>query len=253
MQKEILIQTKSLMKTFQTGDTTQHIINDLDIEIYKNDFTVIMGSSGAGKSTLLYALSGMDRPTSGHIYIDGTDITTLSPDRLAEFRADHFGFVFQQNCLIDSMSIMDNVLVAGLVKKQDKKALIERANALFDVVEVLPHTRAKLPSQISGGRAQRVGVVRALINSPEILFADEPTGALNSKTSGEVLDTFSKFHAEGQSIVMVTHDVKTALRGNRVIYMRDGKVAGECALPPYQGEDAGRRKQLTDFLEKMEW
>ena len=253
MEKELLIKTEALTKTFVSGDTVQHIINNLDIEIYKGDFTVIMGSSGSGKSTLLYALSGMDVPTSGKIWFSGEEISNYNSDKLAVFRGKHCGFVFQQNCLIDSMSVMDNVLVAGLVRKQNKKELVERANKLFDVVEVLPHTRRKLPSQISGGRAQRVGIVRALINTPEVLFADEPTGALNSKTSLEVLDTFSHFNREGQSIVMVTHDVRSALRGNRIIYLRDGKVLGECNLSKYDGDSVERRNTLNDFLEKMDW
>lgn len=253
MEKELLIKTEALTKTFITGETVQNIINNLDIEIYKGDFTVIMGSSGSGKSTLLYTLSGMDVPTSGRIWFCGEEISNYNSDKLAVFRGMHCGFVFQQNCLIDSMSVMDNVLVAGLVQKQNKRELVDRANKLFDIVEVLPHTRRKLPSQISGGRAQRVGIVRALINTPEVLFADEPTGALNSKTSLEVLDTFSRFNNDGQSIVMVTHDVRSALRGNRVIYLRDGKVLGECNLPKYDGDSAERRKTLNDFLEKMDW
>ena len=253
MEKEVLIRTEALTKTFVSGDTVQNIINELDIELYKGDFTVIMGSSGSGKSTLLYALSGMDVPTSGKIWFSGEEISNYSSDRLAVFRGKHCGFVFQQNCLIDSMSVMDNVLVAGLVQKQNKRELIERANRLFDIVEVQPHTRRKLPSQISGGRAQRVGIVRALINSPEVLFADEPTGALNSKTSLEVLDTFSRFNSEGQSIVMVTHDVRSALRGNRIIYLRDGRVLGECSLPRYEEDTPDRRRTLNDFLEKMDW
>lgn len=253
MEKEILIKTEGLTKTFVSGETVQHIINGLDIELYKGDFTVIMGSSGSGKSTLLYALSGMDVPSSGRIVFCGEEISGYNSDELALFRGKHCGFVFQQNCLIDSMSVMDNVLVAGLVQKQNKRELIERANRLFDIVEVQPHTRTKLPSQISGGRAQRVGIVRALINTPEVLFADEPTGALNSKTSLEVLDTFTRFNKEGQSIVMVTHDVRSALRGNRVIYLRDGKVLGECDLGRYEEDSPTRRKALNDFLEKMDW
>lgn len=251
--KDVLLKTERLRKTFVSGDTVQHILNGIDLEIYRGDFTVIMGASGSGKSTLLYALSGMDTPTEGKILFGGEDIAGASADRLAEFRRRHCGFVFQQNCLIGSMTIMENVLAAGLLVKQDKKQLIERAEHLFDVVEVLPHTRKKYPSQISGGRAQRVGIVRALINSPEILFADEPTGALNSQTSAEVLDTFTKFNREGQSIVMVTHDLRSALRGNRVLYLKDGGILGEYDLGAYDGNDDKRRRELNAFLEGMGW
>lgn len=213
--KEVILRTENIRKTFVVGENVQNILNGIDLEVYKGDFTVVMGSSGSGKSTLLYTLSGMDSPSEGKIFFGNEEISRYSQDKLAVFRRNHCGFVFQQNCLIDSMSIMDNVLSAGFLVKQDKKALINRANELFDIVEVQPHTRVKMPNQISGGRAQRVGIVRALINNPELLFADEPTGALNSKTSIEVLDTFTSFNQRGQSIVMVTHDIQSALRGNR--------------------------------------
>ena len=169
------------------------------------------------------------------------------------FRREHCGFVFQQIYLIDGMSVMDNVLAAGLLASKDKKALVQRAKELFAAVGISEETQKKFPSQISGGEAQRVGIVRALINSPEILFADEPTGALNSKTGLDVLDTLTKFNGQGQSVVMVTHDMRSALRGNRILYLKDGAILGECDLGKYSHGDAARHEKLSAFLKDMGW
>lgn len=251
--KEILLKTEKLSKSFSNGGAMQHVLKNIDLQLCKGDFTVIMGASGAGKSTLLYALSGMDTPTLGTITFGDLVISNLSQDGLAVFRRDHCGFVFQQIYLIDGMSVMDNVLSAGLLVSRDKNALVARAKELFRAVDIPEETQKKFPTQISGGEAQRVGIVRALINSPEILFADEPTGALNSKTGLDVLDTLTKFNEQGQSIVMVTHDTRSARRGNRILYLKDGVILGECDLGRYSHGDAGRHEKLSAFLEEMGW
>ena len=248
-----LLRIEHLCRDFETDSGTQRILKDISLDIYKEDFTVIMGSSGSGKSTFLYSLSGMDNVSGGHIFFNDTDLTTLSSDELALFRRKHCGFVFQQICLVDSMSVMENVLAAGLLNKCDRDALLEKAKELLLSVEVEEHTWSKFPSQISGGRAQRVGIVRALINSPEILFADEPTGSLNSKSGADVLDLFTRFNRSGQSIIMVTHDIKSAIRGNRVLYLRDGKLINECNLGKYDGNSQERINKLNGFLGDMGW
>lgn len=250
---EILLKTENLSKTFSNGGLQQHVLKNIGLELYRGDFTVIMGASGAGKSTLLYALSGMDTPTLGTITFGGKTISGLSQDGLAMFRREHCGFVFQQIYLIDGMSVMDNVLAAGLLASKDTKALVQRAKELFAAVGISEETQKKFPSQISGGEAQRVGIVRALINSPEILFADEPTGALNSKTGLDVLDTLTKFNKQGQSVVMVTHDMRSARRGNRILYLKDGAILGECDLGKYSHGDAARHEKLSAFLKDMGW
>lgn len=252
MQKTLL-KTEKLCKTFSNGGTQQHVLKNIDLELYQGDFTVIMGASGAGKSTLMYALSGMDTPTLGKITFGEKVISDLSQDGLAVFRRDHCGFVFQQIYLIDGMSVLDNVLTAGLLVNKDKKALVARAKELFAAVDIPEETQKKFPAQISGGEAQRVGIVRALINSPEILFADEPTGALNSKTGLDVLDTLTRFNEEGQSVVMVTHDMRSARRGNRILYLKDGVILGECDLGKYSHGDEARHEKLSAFLKEMGW
>ena len=251
--KEILLKTEKLSKSFSNGGSMQHVLKNIDLELYKGDFTVIMGASGAGKSTLLYALSGMDTPTLGTINFGERVISDLSQDALAVFRREHCGFVFQQIYLIDGMSVMDNVLSAGLLVNRDRKALVRRAGELFAAVDIDRETQRKFPTQISGGEAQRVGIVRSLINSPEILFADEPTGALNSQTGLDVLDTLTRFNQQGQSVVMVTHDMRSARRGNRILYLKDGVILGECNLGRYVPGDGERHKKLSAFLQDMGW
>lgn len=251
--KEVIISAKKLKKSFRSDEVEQTIFQDLNLDIYKGDFTVIMGSSGAGKSTLMYSLSGMDRPTAGEISFCGENITKLSDDKLAVFRRKNCGFVFQQIYLLEKMSLMDNVLTAGALTNSNKKEVVKRAKELFELVNIPEGTQKKFSTQISGGEAQRAGMVRAVINNPSVVFADEPTGALNSNNSEAVLNVFTKLHKEGQSIIMVTHDKKSALRGNRVLYMKDGQISGECDLGNYEQSNQERTEKLDAFLSEMGW
>ena len=248
-----IIETKKLCKTFSSGGIQQHVLKNIDLEIYEGDFTIIMGASGAGKSTLLYSLSGMDKPTLGSVMFDGTEITKMNTDELAIFRRSNCGFVFQQVYLVDSMSVLDNIMAAGLLIYKDKKVLAKKAGELLKAVNIDETLWGKFPTQISGGEAQRVGIARSLINDPKLVFADEPTGALNSQTGKAVLDTLTKFNEKGQSIVMVTHDINSARRGNRILYVKDGEIAGECLLGKYVTGDKERHQKLSDFLAKMGW
>ena len=262
--KKTIIQTDKLCKSFSVGGVQHHIIKNMDLSIYDGDFTVIMGSSGAGKSTLLYALSGMDKANLGKIDFCEKNITKFNSDQLAIFRRDHAGFVFQQNYLNDTMSALDNVMISGLLKNKDRKALAEKAKKLLGRVEISEADCRKFPAQMSGGMQQRVAVVRGVINDPEILFADEPTGALNSQNTENVLNIMTDLNNEGQSIVMVTHTVMAAERGNRIIYLADGVIADEINIGEYAGdykdeknprkdEALDRHRRLKDFLQKMGW
>ena len=248
-----ILEARMLCKTFSTGSLQQHVLKNLNIQIEEGDFTVIMGSSGSGKSTLLYALSGMDRPTLGEIIFRGSEISRYSNDKLAVFRRSHCGFVFQQMYLNETMSVLDNILVSGLLVSRERGAVIRRAKELLAQVGLDEKCYNKFPSQLSGGEAQRAAIVRALINEPEIVFADEPTGALNSENATNILDIMTGMNEQGQSIVMVTHDIKTARRANRVLYLKDGVILDECNLGPYQKEDTKRSGELHEFLRKMGW
>ncbi|MDO4978633.1 MAG: ABC transporter ATP-binding protein [Candidatus Saccharibacteria bacterium] len=248
-----IIKTKKVFKKFGAEGSERTVIDGIDLEIYENDFTVIMGSSGAGKSTLMYLLSGMDTPNAGEILFDGTDITKISSEEMAVFRRKHCGFVFQQIYMLEGMSLLDNVLMTGLLMNKNKKAVLAKAEELFDRVNIDKVTRNKKSNQVSGGECQRAGIVRAAINDPQVVFADEPTGALNSSNSTAVLDVLTGLNATGQSIIMVTHDKKSALRGNRIIYLKDGKIFGELKLPKYSETDKTRTEKLDKFLAKMGW
>lgn len=250
----IIIKTEKLCKTFSSGGNQQHVLKNLDISLVEGDFTIIMGSSGSGKSTLLYAMSGMDKPTLGKIDFAGKNITKLNNDQLAIFRRNHCGFVFQQIYLLDNMSVLDNVLASGLLVNKNKRELAQKAKELLIQVGINEKAWSKFPTQLSGGEAQRVGIVRALINSPRIIFADEPTGALNSASSESVLDVLTNVNQNGQSIVMVTHDMKTALRGNRILFLRDGVICGDLQLGAYSEQmNLERHEKLQHFLVEMGW
>ena len=248
-----IIKTQKLCKTFSNGGMQQHVLRNIDLSIYEGDFTVIMGASGAGKSTLLYALSGMDKPSLGDVEFAGKNITKGTPDELAVFRRKNCGFVFQQTYLVDSMSVLDNVLAAALLVEKNKKKAASKAKEVLKSVDIEESLWNKFPTQISGGEAQRVGIARALINDPKLVFADEPTGALNSTTGKDVLDVLTKANEKGQSIVMVTHDITSARRGNRILYVKDGEIAGECDLGKYVSGDKERHLKLRDFLGGMGW
>jgi putative ABC transport system ATP-binding protein len=249
-----ILKTEKLCKTFSNDGLQQHVIKNLDLNIYEKDFTVIMGASGSGKSTLLYALSGMDKPSMGKVYFSDEDISDYSNDQLSMFRRKHCGFVFQSIYLLENMNVYDNIMTGALVAQKNSPELEERIKKLLGKVGIGEELWKKYPNQLSGGECQRVGIVRAVVNEPEILFADEPTGALNSSSGQDVLDVFTELHQSGQSIVMVTHDLKTALRGNRVLYLKDGRVEGEHKMPAYGTDDMKeRREKLQKFLDELGW
>ena len=249
-----VLKTEKLCKSFSNGGVQQHVIKNLDLEIVKGDFTVIMGASGSGKSTLLYALSGMDKPTMGKILFNGEEIQDMSNDQLASFRRGNCGFVFQSIYLLENQTVLDNVLTGALIVQKNSPELVKKTKELLKKVGIKEDLWNKYPNQLSGGEAQRVGIVRAIINNPTILFADEPTGQLNSASGKDVLDIFTEVHKNGQSIVMVTHDLKTALRGTRVLFLRDGNVVGEYRMKNYGEDDMKeRRTGLQNFLDEMGW
>ena len=249
-----ILKTDKLCKSFSNGGVQQHVIKNRHLEIMEVDFTVIMGASGSGKSTLLYALSGMDKPTMGSVTFDGEEISGKSNDQLALFRRGNCGFVFQSVYLLENQTVLDNVMTGALIVSKNSPELVNKAKELLKKAGINEKLWNKYPSQLSGGEAQRVGIVRAVINEPKILFADEPTGQLNSASGQEVLNIFTEVHRNGQSIVMVTHDLKTALRGTRVLFLRDGAVVGQYRMPNYGTDDlTARRAGLQSFLDEMGW
>lgn len=252
--KKVILQALGICKSYAHNGTQNHILNHVDLDIYEGDFTVIMGASGSGKSTLLYSLSGMDMINAGKIIYKDEDIATYSEKKLAGLRHGEFGFVFQQMHLVSNLTLYENIVVPGyLNKKVSAKETKERANDLLEQMG-LSKIQNHLPSQVSGGEQQRAAIARAVINQPKLLFADEPTGALNRKNTNEVLDLLSDMNAKGQSILMVTHDMHTALYATRILYLDDGKIIGELTLPSFKkDEEKSRETQISAWLSSMEW
>ena len=253
MKKKIL-SARGLCKSFAHDGGQVHIISNLDVDIYEGEFTVIMGASGSGKSTLLYALSGMDRATAGEVLLDGRNIAALSERELAALRHTKFGFVFQQIHLVSNLTLFENVAVPGYLNRSRSTTEVNAfADRLLEKMNI-SHIRTQIPAQCSGGEQQRCAIARALINQPALVFADEPTGALNRRNTLEVLDLLTECNREGQSILMVTHDLRAALRATRVLYLEDGKIIGDMNLPPYKAEDEkSRETQVNAWLSSMQW
>lgn len=250
--KKTIIKTDKLCKSFITGKTSNNVLRNIDLEIYEGDFTIIMGSSGSGKSTLLYSISTMDHPTSGKVFLLDYDVTSLSEGQIASVRKKEISFVFQSMNLLPDLNAFENIAYCGY--GTDKKDVInQRSHKLLSLLD-LEDAAMKYPSELSGGQQQRVAIGRALIGGSKIIFGDEPTGALNSSMGKQVLDIFTKLNREGQSIVMVTHDIKAAARATRLLYLADGKINGELYLGRYEAEERKQREdRIYSFLKEHNW
>lgn len=254
MMKQALLRGRQVCKAFAQGREKNKVLNNIDVDIFEKDFTIIMGSSGAGKSTLLYALSGMDAVTEGTVTYKGMQISGLKEKQMAKLRAEEFGFVFQQTHLVSNLTLYENIVVAGFLSKKGSTEEIRRKAEALLLQMGIEKAGNRLPSQVSGGEAQRAAIARAMIGIPGILFADEPTGALNRSNTEEVLNLLTELNGAGQSILMVTHDLKAAVRGNRILYLEDGKVLDELILPRYQAADERQRENsLRDWLSGLQW
>ncbi len=252
--KQTILSAKDVCKSFAHNGGQLHILSHVELDLYEGEFTVIMGASGSGKSTLLYALSGMDRATAGEVLYGGKDIVKMKEKELAKLRYSDFGFIFQQMHLVSNLTLFENVVVPGYLNKRKSAGKVKnRAEQLLEKMS-LSQIKTHLPSQVSGGEQQRCAVARAVINEPKMLFADEPTGALNRKNTRDVLDLLTELNREGQSVLMVTHDLRAALRGNRILYLEDGKIIGELTLPDYRADDEkARETQVNAWLTSLEW
>ncbi len=256
MEKEIInktvIKTKGLYKDYNMGKSSVNVLNNIDLEVYEGDFTVIMGSSGSGKSTLLYSLSSMDTPTNGKIELLGLDITNINEKSISDIRKKYISFIFQSINLINDLTAFENITYPAymVLPKAEANRRAERLLQEFGLAE----QRNKYPNEMSGGQQQRIAIIRAIVSNPKILFADEPTGALNSKAGTQVLDLMTLLNEKGQSIVMVTHDVKACVRGNRLLFLADGQVDGVLNLGRYNPAERQQREEAVfEFLKKHQW
>ncbi|MCC0650610.1 ABC transporter ATP-binding protein [Clostridioides sp. ZZV15-6598] len=223
--KSIAIEAKNIIKEFKVGSITTKILKDISLQVMKGEFVSIMGQSGSGKSTLLYILGGLDTPTSGKVYMNGTDISHFNDDKMSIIRRRNIGFVFQFYNLIPNLNVEENIMLPLLL---DGEKMNDYKNQLNEILEIvgLSDRRKHTPRELSGGQQQRVAIARAIIGKPEILFADEPTGNLDSKTGAEIMQLLHKINQEsGQTIIMVTHSTEAAESSNRIITVLDGVIA----------------------------
>jgi putative ABC transport system ATP-binding protein len=221
-----MIKINNITKTFKNRDVETHVLKGISTEIKSGEFVAIMGKSGAGKSTLMYQMSLLDHPTTGEIIIDNKQVTNLTHDERTKFRLDNLGYIFQDYALVPELTAVENIMVPLLMQgKTDEEALAIAKAALEKIG--LGHRENNLPSQMSGGEQQRVSIARAVAHNPKILFADEPTANLDNISSEAVMEIFKSLHAEGQTIVMVTHEKEYTVYCDRVINMSDGKIVSE--------------------------
>lgn len=219
-----VIQVRNLHKVYSIGKNRVHALNGVSLDIYEGEFCAIVGTSGSGKSTMLNMLAGLEKPTKGQIIINGESIEKMNENQLVRFRRDHVGFIFQSFNLLQTMNAQENVALPLVFRGEDKKIRLEKASKLLELVGLAQHKKHK-PNEMSGGQQQRVGVARALIVDPEIIFADEPTGNLDSNTSKDIMNMMQNVvKKQKKTLVMVTHDDYLASFADRVFHIIDGKI-----------------------------
>ena len=262
---EICLEAKDLCKTYIVDGFSNNVLQNINLKIEEGEFVSIMGPSGSGKSTLLYTISGMDNMTAGKVIFDGDDLSKMSDRQLTKMRLLKMGFIFQQMYMMKKLSIMDNIVLpgyqAGLVSRDEVNKKAEDLMRKLGIIE----TAGREITEVSGGQLQRACLARALINNPKVLFADEPTGALNSKASMEVLEEMVKANKLGTTVLMVTHSEKVAASSDRIIYLVDGDIQGELVLGKIKTAENNtdnkstseilqiRERKLRKWLEEMGW
>ncbi len=214
---------ENITKSFRVGDQDLHVLKGVNLRIEQGEFTAIMGTSGSGKSTLMNLMGCLDVPTSGRFLLAGRDVMQLDDDELSELRNEHIGFVFQSFYLLPYATVLENVLVPTLYREKKKDRVRERAAELLKLVGLEERMKFR-PTQLSGGEQQRVAICRALINDPELLLADEPTGQLDSRTAEEIMGVLTRTNERGKTVVVITHDADIAAYARRVIHIRDGII-----------------------------
>ena len=239
-----ILKVKDLCKTYIADKRQNNVLRNISFEIEKGDMVAIMGPSGSGKSTLLYTVSGMDKSTSGSIVYNGRDITEMKQDELAAVRLDEMGFIFQQMYMMKNLTILDNILLPAFESrkgKESKEQKVERAKALMKKLAISEIADNDI-NEVSGGQLQRACICRSMINNPGILFADEPTGALNRSTSREVMDEIVRLNDSGTTVMMVTHDAGIAAKCKRVEYITDNNLT-----------QTERERSLNNWLMDLGW
>src|SRR5665648_150934 len=249
--KKIII-GENIVKSFGVSDEKRNVLDGVSVEINEGEFVSVMGPSGSGKSTLMCALSGMDGVDGGKVAFDGRDLSGLKEKELADLRRTKMGFVFQQPTLLKNLNILDNIILPSMRDNRKNAAKItEKARMLMKKAGISELEKRDI-TQVSGGQLQRVGICRALMSNPKIIFGDEPTGSLNSKSAQEIMNVFSEINADGTAVMLVTHDANVAARTERIMFMRDGKIVSEMRLSKFSGTDIDdRMKKVTAKMREI--
>lgn len=237
---ELLI-GKNIRKSYGEGNEKQVVLDNVSVSIKTDEFISIMGPSGSGKSTLMYVLSGMDVPEGGNVTFDGDDLAVIKEKDLAEIRRTKMGFIFQQPSLLKNLNIGDNIILTSVrSNRKNIKDILIKADNLMKMTGI-ENLKNRNINEVSGGQLQRAGICRSLMNDPKIIFGDEPTGALNSKSAEEIMDLLRHINNKGTTIVLVTHDPKVASKTERIMFMSDGKIQSELKLSKYDGKNIDER------------
>ena len=251
------LKIKDLCKSYITNKKSNNVLRNVSFTVEEGEMVAIMGPSGSGKTTLLYTVSGMDTMTAGSVDFFGRELCNLSENEISDVRLDEMGFVFQQMYMLKNLTIYDNIILPAYQSRKsgkNKKEINERAVMLMKKLGISSIADNDI-TEVSGGQLQRACICRSLINKPKILFADEPTGALNQQTSKEVMEEFNKINQEGTTIMMVTHSVKVAAQSDRIIYIEDGESKGDFKLGKNTAQEnfREREKKLSGWLVEMGW
>lgn len=238
--KKIII-GEQIVKAFGEGPERNTVLNGVSLEIESGEFVSVMGPSGSGKSTLMYALSGMDELDGGRVVFSGKPLSGCGENELADLRRTKMGFVFQQATLLSNLDILDNIVLPSMRDNRKKAREIEEKAKRLMVKTGIGGLERRGISQVSGGQLQRAGICRALMSDPEIIFGDEPTGALNSGSAQEIMDLFAEINSEGTAVMLVTHDAGVAARSERILFMKDGAIVNELRLQKYDGGNLEKR------------
>lgn len=243
-----VLETKGLCKNYDTNN----ILSDIDLKLNKGEFIAVMGQSGCGKSTLLYCISGMDHPSSGKVWFDGTDMTDLSEKQMQELRLKKMGFIFQKPSFLKNLSIIDNIVYPAYQLGEVRRGeIVKEALVLMEEMGIESIAESDI-RKVSGGQLQRAAICRAMINHPDIIFGDELTGALNSSTTREVLGILDNINKQGTTVLLVTHDSNVAVHADKVIYLEDGKIMDTLTLGKYDEKDAEvRDAEMKNWLKRM--
>lgn len=252
-----ILEVKDLCKTYVINKRQNNVLKNVDLTVTEGEMVAVMGPSGSGKSTLLYAVSGMDRPTAGKVNFCGHNITDMNEKDLAALRLNEMGFIFQQMYMMKNLTVLDNIILPACLSKklgETRKETLKRGQDLMRKLGIINIADNDI-NEVSGGQLQRACICRSMINKPGMIFADEPTGALNRTSSEEVMEELAKLNGEGATIMLVTHDVKVAAKCTRVLYIVDGNIKGEYNLDRYSqpAQLRDRERTLNNWLMEMGW